>query len=69
MCLKNHTLKQVFCTKKKLGDIFYFKDHTKFLFSVFEKINILNKLKQNFESGPRGRSLPTPDIKQKFYLL
>ena len=58
MRLKNNTLKKVFLYKKKLGNSFYFKDDTKFLFSVFEKINIFSKLKQNFESVA-GCSLPT----------
>ena len=50
MCLKNHTLKKVFYTKIKLGDRFYFKDDTKFLFPIFKEINILNKFKKNFEN-------------------
>ena len=53
MCLKNHTLNKILY-KKKLGDRFYFKDNTKFLFLIFQKINMLNKSKQNFESGLRA---------------
>ena len=54
MCLKNHIVKQVFFLQKEIGNRFYIKDDTKFLFPIFEKISILNKLKQNFESGPRA---------------
>ena len=43
-----------FFEQKKLGERFYFKDDTKFLFLFFKKINILNKLKHNCKSGPRA---------------
>ena len=52
--LKKTYFKISFLYKKKLCDRFYFKDDTKFLFSFFEKINILNKLKQNLVCGPRA---------------
>ena len=46
--------KTSFFLQKEIGNRFYIKDDTKFLFPIFEKISILNKLKQNFESGPRA---------------
>ena len=46
MFLKKSYSKLSFLYKKKLGDRFYFEDDNKFLILFFEKINILNKLKQ-----------------------
>ena len=45
MCLKTYF--KIRFLYKKIGNIFYFKDDSKFLISFFEKINILDKLKQN----------------------
>ena len=52
------------------SDIFYFKDYSKFLFLFFEKINKLNKLKQNFVYGPRSAVCRPPytPLKQFFKL-
>ena len=50
--LQTTYFKLSFLDKKNLGDRLCFNDDTKILFSLFQKINILNKLKQYFESGP-----------------
>ena len=56
----------MFLYKKKLCNIFYLKNDTKFLFSLFEKIDIFNKLKQNFECGLREAVCQTPELDHKW---
>ena len=50
MCFEKHIKKKTFFDKKNLGNRLYSKDDI-IIFLFLEKINISNRLKQNFECG------------------